>query len=175
MSVKIRLRRMGAKKSPFYRIVVADARSPRDGRFIESIGHYDPRSNPLAYTLDQEKAKAWLQKGAQPTEAVARVLYKFGLVERPWKEDAPPKEEKLSKKAAARAGAAPAAAPAPAPAATPAPAPAAAALAEAPAEEPTAAEAPAEEPAAVAAPAEEPASAEPAGDEPADAEKPPTA
>src|SRR5687768_7746228 len=163
MSVKIRLRRMGAKKSPFYRIVVADARSPRDGRFIESIGHYDPRSNPLAYTLDQEKAKAWLQKGAQPTEAVARVLYKFGLVERPWKEDAPPKEEKLSKKAAAKAGAAPA------------PAPAAAAVAEAPAEEPSAAEAPVEEAAAAEAPVEEPAAAEPAGDEPADAEKPPTA
>jgi small subunit ribosomal protein S16 len=162
MSVKIRLRRMGAKKSPFYRIVVADARSPRDGRFIESIGHYDPRSNPLAYTLDQEKAKAWLQKGAQPTEAVARVLYKFGLVERPWKEDAPPKEEKLSKKAAAKASAAPAAAPAPA----------AAAVAEAPAAEPAAAEAPAEE-AAAEATVEEPAAAESAGDEPADAEKPP--
>lgn len=89
MAVKIRLRRMGAKKKPYYRIVVADARSPRDGRFIETIGHYDPKSDPLVYTLDQDKAKAWLAKGAEPTEAVARVLYKFGLVERPWKEDAP--------------------------------------------------------------------------------------
>jgi small subunit ribosomal protein S16 len=112
MSVKIRLRRMGAKKSPFYRIVVADARSPRDGRFIESIGHYDPKSDPLVYTLDQEKAKAWLQKGAQPTEAVARVLYKFGLVERPWKEDAPAKQEGSngSEKSPARAASAPPAA-----------------------------------------------------------------
>ena len=155
MSVKIRLRRMGAKKSPFYRIVVADARSPRDGRFIESIGHYDPRSNPLAYTLDQEKAKAWLLKGAQPTEAVARVLYKFGLVERPWKEDAPPKEEKLSKKSAAKASAAPATAPAPAPAAA------------AVAAEPAAAEPPAEETAAAEAPAAEAPAAEAGGDAPA--------
>jgi small subunit ribosomal protein S16 len=160
MSVKIRLRRMGAKKAPFYRIVVADARSPRDGRFIESIGHYDPRSNPLAYTLDQEKAKAWLQKGAQPTEAVARVLYKFGLVERPWKEeDAPPKQEgkKGSQKSATATTAPAAAAPA---AVTTAPA------AEAPAAEEAAAavETPAEEPAA--------AEAEPTDAEPADAEKP---
>ncbi|HEV8638887.1 MAG TPA: 30S ribosomal protein S16 [Chloroflexota bacterium] len=88
MAVRIRLRRMGAKKRPYYRIVVADARSPRDGRFIDTIGHYDPKSEPLTYQLDQEKAKLWLGRGAQPTEAVARVLYKFGLVERPWKEDA---------------------------------------------------------------------------------------
>src|SRR5687767_4507565 len=177
MSVKIRLRRMGAKKSPFYRIVVADARSPRDGRFIESIGHYDPRSNPLAYTPDQDKAKEGLQKGAPPTEAVARVLYKFGLVERPWKEDAPPKEEKLSKKAAARASAAPAAAPAPAPAPAAATAAAEPAAPEAPAEEPAAAEAPAAEAdadgpaltAAAEATAEEPA-AEASPDE-----KPPAA
>ena len=145
MSVKIRLRRMGAKKAPFYRIVVADARSPRDGRFIESIGHYDPRSNPLTYTLDQEKAKAWLRKGAQPTEAVARVLYKFGLVERPWKEeDAPPKQEAkkgAQKPAAATAASTTAVADAPAPAA-----------------EASAAEATAEEPAA--ATAGEPAAAE---------------
>jgi small subunit ribosomal protein S16 len=124
MSVKIRLRRMGAKKSPFYRIVVADARSPRDGRFIESIGHYDPKSDPLAYTLDQDKAKAWLQKGAQPTEAVARVLYKFGLVERPWKDDAPAKPEgpKGSATPAARPVSAAPAAVATAPATEPAPA-----------------------------------------------------
>jgi len=79
---------MGAKKRPYYRIVVADARSPRDGRFIDTIGHYDPKSEPLSYELNQEKARLWLGRGAQPTEAVARVLYKFGLVERPWKEDA---------------------------------------------------------------------------------------
>src|SRR5688500_8494345 len=94
MPVKFRLRRMAAKKRPYYQIVVAQARYPRDARFIEAIGHYDPKSEPLAFTLDQEKAKQWLQKGAQPTEAVARVLYKFGLVERPWKDDVPAKEGK---------------------------------------------------------------------------------
>jgi len=81
---------MGAKKRPYYRIVVADARSPRDGRFIDTIGHYDPKSEPLTFELNQEKARLWLGRGAQPTEAVARVLYRFGLVERPWKEDAGP-------------------------------------------------------------------------------------
>jgi small subunit ribosomal protein S16 len=86
MAVKIRLRRMGAKKKPYYRVVVADARSPRDGRFIDTIGHYDPKSDPLVYHVDQDKAKMWLGRGAQPTEAAALVLYRVGLIERPWQE-----------------------------------------------------------------------------------------
>ena len=68
MAVKIRLRRMGQKKAPYYRIVVADARSPRDGRFIEEIGTYDPNQEPSAYSVDEEAAKRWLANGAQPTE-----------------------------------------------------------------------------------------------------------
>jgi small subunit ribosomal protein S16 len=107
---------MGAKKRPYYRIVVADARSPRDGRFIDTIGHYDPKSEPLTYELNQEKAKLWLGRGAQPTEAVARVLYKFGLVERPWKEDseATPTATRKEGRTAEKSAAAPAAGPAPA-------------------------------------------------------------
>ena len=70
MAVKIRLKRMGQKKSPFYRIVVADARSPRDGRFIEEIGTYDPNQEPSAFNIDEEAAKKWLQNGAQPTETL---------------------------------------------------------------------------------------------------------
>ena len=66
--VKIRLRRMGAKKAPFYRVVVADSRYPRDGRFIEEIGYYNPLTNPADIKIDAEKAKAWLEKGALPTE-----------------------------------------------------------------------------------------------------------
>lgn len=81
MAVKIRLKRIGAKKAPFYRIVVADSRSPRDGRFIEEIGHYDPNANPPAITLDNDKAKAWMQKGAQPTETVRSILKKSGVIE----------------------------------------------------------------------------------------------
>lgn len=72
--VKIRLRRMGAKKNPYYRIVVADSRSPRDGRCIEEIGTYDPTKDPAAVTVDAEKAKAWIANGAQPTDTVARLL-----------------------------------------------------------------------------------------------------
>ena len=87
MAVKIRLRRMGAKKKPFYRLVVADSRSPRDGKFIDTIGHYDPKSDPLVYHVDQDRAKLWLGRGAQPTLAAARVLHKLGLVEQPWKEE----------------------------------------------------------------------------------------
>ena len=73
--VKIRLRRMGAKKAPFYRVVVADSRYPRDGRFIEEIGTYDPRQNPAAVNIDVERAQAWIRTGAQPTDTV-RVLLK---------------------------------------------------------------------------------------------------
>lgn len=78
--VKIRLRRMGKKKAPIYRIVVADSRSPRDGRFIEEIGTYDPSTEPSSYTLDEEAAKKWLQNGAQPTAEVAKLLKIAGVV-----------------------------------------------------------------------------------------------
>lgn len=74
MSVKIRLRRMGAKKAPFYRIVVADSRFPRDGRFIEEIGTYDPTKDPSVVTVDTEKAKQWMANGAQPTDTVKKLL-----------------------------------------------------------------------------------------------------
>ena len=70
MAVKIRLRRMGAKKAPFYRIVVADSRYPRDGRFIEEVGYYDPTKEPSVIKIDEEKAKTWLANGAQPTDSV---------------------------------------------------------------------------------------------------------
>ena len=74
MAVKIRLRRMGAKKAPFYRIVVADSRYPRDGRFIEEIGTYDPTKNPSVVNLDVEKAHKWIATGAQPTDTVKKIL-----------------------------------------------------------------------------------------------------
>ena len=78
--VKIRLRRMGAKKNPYYRIVVADSRSPRDGRCIEEIGTYDPLSNPAAVTVDSEKAQQWIRNGAQPTDTVKALLKKAGVL-----------------------------------------------------------------------------------------------
>lgn len=74
MAVKLRLMRMGKKKQPTYRVVAADSRSPRDGRFIEAIGFYDPRQEPSVVRIDREKANKWLAQGAQPTEAVARLL-----------------------------------------------------------------------------------------------------
>ena len=77
--VKIRLRRMGAKKAPFYRVVVADSRYPRDGRFIEEIGTYDPRQNPASINIDVERAQAWIKTGAQPTDTVRDLLKKAGL------------------------------------------------------------------------------------------------
>jgi small subunit ribosomal protein S16 len=80
--VKIRLRRMGAKKQPTYRFVVSDARSPRDGRFIEILGHYNPRTEPKTVVIDEEKVKVWLAKGAQPSDPVRRLLAARGLVER---------------------------------------------------------------------------------------------
>ena len=80
MAVKIRLRRMGQKKAPFYRIVVADSRSPRDGRCIEEIGTYDPSTDPSTYTIDEEKAKKWLNDGAQPTEVVGKLFKVAGIV-----------------------------------------------------------------------------------------------
>ena len=75
MAVKIRLRRMGAKKTPFYRIVVADSRYPRDGRFIEEIGYYNPLTEPETFKVDEEKAKKWISNGAQPTDTV-KALFK---------------------------------------------------------------------------------------------------
>ena len=79
MAVKMRLKRMGQKKSPFYRVVVADSRSPRDGRFIEELGYYDPNQNPSVVKIDEEKAKKWLATGAQPTETVAKLLKIAGI------------------------------------------------------------------------------------------------
>ena len=78
--VKIRLRRMGKKKAPFYRIVVADSRYPRDGRFIEELGYYDPMKEPVDIKVDADKAKEWLAKGAQPTETVKSLLKKSGVI-----------------------------------------------------------------------------------------------
>ena len=78
--VKIRLRRMGKKKAPVYRIVVADSRSPRDGRFIEEIGTYNPTQDPSVYRIDEEAAKKWLSNGAQPTAEVAKLLKIAGVV-----------------------------------------------------------------------------------------------
>lgn len=80
MAVKIRLRRMGAKKAPFYRIVVADSRYPRDGRFIEELGYYDPTKEPSVLKVDDEKAKSWIANGAQPTDTVKALLMKNGTI-----------------------------------------------------------------------------------------------
>ena len=80
MVVKIRLRRMGAKKNPFYRIVVADSRYPRDGRFIEEIGTYDPLKTPADVKIDADKAKQWIANGAQPTDTVKDILKKSGVI-----------------------------------------------------------------------------------------------
>ncbi len=79
MAVKIRLRRMGQKKAPFYRIVVSDSRSPRDGRFIEEIGTYDPNTDPSQFKVNEELAKKWLANGAQPTEVVAKIFKAAGI------------------------------------------------------------------------------------------------
>ena len=78
--VKIRLRRMGAKKAPFYRIVVADSRFPRDGRFIEELGTYNPLKEPAEITVDAERAQAWIKDGAQPTDTVRSLLKKAGVL-----------------------------------------------------------------------------------------------
>jgi small subunit ribosomal protein S16 len=82
MSVKIRLKRMGAKKTPFYRIVVADSRSPRNGRFIEEIGYYNPLTEPKIVKVDNEKALNWIKNGAKPTETVERLFKENGLYEK---------------------------------------------------------------------------------------------
>ena len=80
MAVKIRLRRMGAKKAPFYRVVVADSRYPRDGRFIEEIGTYNPMTDPATINIDAEAAKKWLNNGAQPTDTVKDMLKKIDVI-----------------------------------------------------------------------------------------------
>jgi small subunit ribosomal protein S16 len=80
--VRIRLRRSGAKKQPTYRFVVADARAPRDGRFIEILGHYNPRTEPRTVVVDEERARRWLAKGAQPSETVRRLFAERGIMER---------------------------------------------------------------------------------------------
>ena len=81
MAVKIRLRRMGAKKAPFYRVVVADSRYPRDGRFIEEIGTYNPLADPTEFKVDADKAKKWIANGAQPTDTVKALFKKNGIIE----------------------------------------------------------------------------------------------
>jgi small subunit ribosomal protein S16 len=183
MSLKIRLSRGGAKKRPFYRVVVADSRSPRDGRFIERIGSYNPmlqKDDPNRFAIDEDRAKHWLSVGAQPSDRVARFMSGLGLVEKPsvpeqTKKDKPraktlerlkEQEEKAQAAKEAEAAAAAAAAEAEAeapveePAAEEAPAEAAAAPEEAPAEEAAAKEAPAEEAPVEEAAAEEEAKAE---------------
>ena len=80
MAVKMRLKRMGQKKAPFYRVVVADARSPRDGRFIDEVGYYDPTVDPSVIKFDEENTKKWLANGAQPTDRVVKLLKSAGLV-----------------------------------------------------------------------------------------------
>ena len=82
MAVKLRLVRMGAKKKPFYRIVAADSRSPRDGRFIELLGTYNPQTNPAQVTIKEEEVLAWLNKGAQPTDTVRSLLSKEGIMKK---------------------------------------------------------------------------------------------
>ena len=79
MAVKMRLKRMGYKRHPFYRVIVADARSPRDGRFIEEIGTYDPNTDPSTFKVNEELAKKWLANGAQPTEVVSKIFKQAGI------------------------------------------------------------------------------------------------
>ena len=80
MAVKIRLKRMGAKKAPFYRVVVADSRYPRDGRFIDEVGYYNPLTDPATVNIDADKAKKWIENGAQPTDTVKALLKKNGIL-----------------------------------------------------------------------------------------------
>lgn len=79
MAVKMRLKRMGAKKAPFYRIVIADSRSPRDGRFIDEVGYYNPTTEPVTVKIDAEKAAKWMKNGAQPSDTVKKLLEKSGV------------------------------------------------------------------------------------------------
>lgn len=82
MAVRIRLKRIGAKKAPFYRVVVADSRSPRDGRFIEEIGYYNPTTDPSEIKIDAEKAQKWLKTGAQPSDTVKNLFKKAGIMDK---------------------------------------------------------------------------------------------
>jgi len=168
--VKIRLTRMGKKKSPFYRIVVADVRAPRDGRFIEQLGTYDTRTNPPTIIFDVEKAKEWISKGAQPTDVVAAIL---GKAENPKTNKATDYSNKISKKAQAKedlANAPAEEAPAEeAPVAEDAPVevPTEEVVAEVPVEEAPIEEAPVEETVAEEVPAEEPVNEEIPAEKPA--------
>jgi small subunit ribosomal protein S16 len=167
MATRIRLRRMGAKKRPFYRVVVADQRAPRDGRFIENIGKYHPLEDPSLIEIDEERALHWLRVGAQPSSQVRNLMVKIGIWDR-FVEERPsaadlvrkrtekPTTGKVSKKAAAKA-AADAEAP-PAPAEVPA----------APAEDVVAAETPAAAPEVAEAPAVDAAAEAPPQDAPAE-------
>jgi small subunit ribosomal protein S16 len=128
--LKIRLARVGKKKQPTYRVVVADARAPRDGKYVEIIGQYNPRTEPTTFVIDEDKARDWLRKGAQPTDRMHKLLATVGLMEAPVFPPPKPKAEPQAARPAtpaAPAAAAPVAAP-------PAPAP----VAEAPAEAPVA-------------------------------------
>ncbi len=148
--LRIRLRRVGKKKQPMYRIVVADSRSPRDGDFVESIGYYHPLDNPSTIVLDQERAKQWLDKGAQPSDRVAKILAIQGVAEIPKKlatRIALGEQRAKDAASAAKETAKAEVAAAPAPAAEAAPAPAAVSAPEAPAPEAETEEAPAEVPA----------------------------
>jgi small subunit ribosomal protein S16 len=138
--LKIRLARVGKKKQPTYRVVVADARAPRDGKYVEIIGQYNPRTEPTTFVIDEEKAREWMRKGAQPTERMHKLLATVGLMEAPVFPPPKPKAEPQAPRPAA-----------PPPAATTAAAAPAAPAAEAPASEP-AAEAEAEAPVAEAEP-----------------------
>jgi small subunit ribosomal protein S16 len=147
--LKIRLARVGKKKQPSYRVVVADARAPRDGAYVEIIGHYNPRTEPATFELDEDKARGWLSKGAQPTERIHKLLATRGIVEA--RVYAPPKP-KAAPQAAGQAR----------PAATAVAEPPAATEEPEPAAEEEAAEEPAAEPAT--AEAEEPATEQPAAE-----------
>ena len=152
MALKIRLARGGAKKRPYYRIVVAEASAPRDGRFVERLGSYNPmvpKDHPERLTLDGERAKYWMSKGAKPTERVQKMMAGIGLMEAPEIREQPKKSAPGKKRQEREAEAAEAAA----------------AAAEAAAAEAAAAEAPAEEAAAEEAPAEEAPAAEAAAEE----------
>jgi len=108
LAVKIRLRRTGGKKQASYRVVVADSRSPRDGAFIENVGHYNPRTDPATFEIDEERARYWLSQGAQPSDPVARLLQKKGIIaERTLRQNRPaaPKAEKKPAPAPSGAGA----------------------------------------------------------------------
>lgn len=156
--VKIRLSRVGRKKRPNYRVVVADARAPRDGAFIEIIGHYNPLTDPATIVVDEEKVLKWLRQGAQPTERVAVLLAKLGIIEKPTKKHTEKLAKKLAEKPAKKLAKEPTEKPAEEPAKKPTEEPTAE-LAEEKPEEEKPAEEPAKKPAKkpTEKPAEEPA------------------